>query len=306
MTRRGTWLALASLALTGCGWFSPKPALPKAIGLTNSEGEENDEASRAVRRADIIYFPVETLAAEGEAQIWKILERLRAGGHVFALGWQDIAQDQQDMLDILAKPGSGQNTEQSIYWNQPRPIREASHQILRATSGLRHLALGAPQAIRARLEKGAALTADEGVLVPKGYQLPANGFDDFAEQLMSRHLSESEVARLYRAHLFGQEFAAERIVTFLSAERGAKLLVFARRRDLAGASGLPQLVRQKLKVAQTIFDLDRDERGRPLLLTSVRFEIINSAPRTPGDLEGAFLPGPAAGGIVDRFLTPPE
>jgi hypothetical protein len=301
MVRPSIWLALASLALGGCGGFSSKPDLPRSGGLTNPETIEVDEIGRMVRRADVIYFPVETLAAGGEAQVWKILERLKADGDSFVLGWEAVGQEEQKLLENSSGATPG------IFSRQPRRTREASRNILQATPGLRHLALGAPRSIFSKLQNGEKLNGEERALIPGGYRLPANSLENFAEQLMSRRLSEREVERLYRAHLFGQEFTAEQITTFfLKAARGTKLLVFARRRDLAGPSGLPQLVSQKSKATQTIFDLDRNERGRPLLLTSVRFEIVNGAPRSAGDFGRAFLPRFFAVGIVGLLVPAPE
>jgi hypothetical protein len=86
-----------------------------------------------------------------------------------------------------------------------------------------------------------------------------------------KSLREREIAHLYKAHLFAQQFAAEKIVTFMREHEGSKLLVFVRRRDLVGEGSLPYFVAQKLKLRQISFDSDPSLRNaRPRLLTLLR------------------------------------
>jgi hypothetical protein len=83
-------------------------------------------------------------------------------------------------------------------------------------------------------------------------------------------LQERDIENLYRAHVLAGQFAAETIVNFMREHEGEKLLVFARRRDLSGDSGLPAFVAQKLKIRQIIFDLDRARNARPRLVSRPR------------------------------------
>lgn len=205
-----------------------------------------------------------------EQPVWKIMEALKRNESSFSIAWQAIGTEQQSILDEIAgKPGQLEDALNRLNWDGARQTREYSKSILRATPGIRQLALGAPIVTKARVQSGSRLNSDERAIVPRGYRAPANGLEDFAEQFAAtRHLREREIANLYHAHLFAEQFAAERIVTFMREHEGTKLLVFLRGRELGGHSDLAYFVAQKLKLGQ--IKLDRSPRGRAHLITSSR------------------------------------
>ena len=58
-------LSLLCAACLGCGSSSNKPLLPKQPA-NEAASSEQEEWQRTVEKADIIYFPVETIQASGE------------------------------------------------------------------------------------------------------------------------------------------------------------------------------------------------------------------------------------------------
>ena len=250
------FLLAVSLLLSGCGLFSSKPSLPKQAG-TESLPDNTDKWTLAVQRADIIYFPVEAIGAESVDQPpVKIVQALKNGGTRFSIAWQGIEHDKSNP-DIPSEPR----------WTYTGRLRDRCRTVLRQTIDARHLFLGLPAAIRAKLQRGSVLDDNEKEMMPRGYRTPANGLEDFAEQLATvRGLQEREIENLYRAHVAAEQFAAEQIVTYLREHEGEKLLVFARRRELGGDLGLPAFVAQKLKLRQINFELEGSRKAQPRLV----------------------------------------
>ena len=150
--------------------------------------------------------------------------------------------------------------------------------------------------------------------MPRGYRTPANGLEDFAEQLATvRGLQEREIENLYRAHVVAEQFAAEQIVTYLREHEGEKLLVFARRRELGGDLGLPAFVAQKLKLRQINFELEGSRKAQPRLVSSPRaggrigwFQVVDRAPASARDRPHRLLPWARACAVVSSFFAAPE
>ena len=99
--------------------------------------------------------------------------------------------------------------------------------------------------------------------------------------------ASADIAALYRAHLFSEQFAAERIAGHFQSGAGGKLLAFLAASDLEAGRGVPYFVTQKVQLRQLVFGSDR---GRPAtkLLTSGRdappgFEIVDRTPRPARD-----------------------
>ncbi len=293
----------ASLLLSGCGLFPSKPSLPKQAG-TESAVDDTDKWTLAVQRADIIYFPVEAISTEAiEQSPAKIVQALKNGGTRFSIAWQGIEHDTSNP-ETLTEPR----------WIYTGRLRERCRVVLRQTIDAHHLFLGLPAGIRVKLQTGSVLDDNEKEMIPRGYRSPATGLEDFAEQLATvRGLQEHEIENLYRAHVAAEQFAAEKIVTYLRERDGEKLLVFARRRELAGDFGLPAFVAQKLKLRQINLDLDASRKTPPRLVSSLRiggsiglFQVVNRAPRSGSCRSHRFLPGTRARAVVSSLFAAPE
>jgi hypothetical protein len=276
---------VAGLSSGGCALFSTKPALPRQVAA-DSAIEHTDEFTLSVQRAEIIYFPVEAIGAGStEQSVAKILRTLKSGGAPFTIAWEGIESSQppaQDSRgDVAGEPR----------WNYTGRLREHCKTVLRETLAVRQLFLGCPRAIIVKLQAGSVLNSDEKKIIPRGYRAPAGGLEDFAEQLAAvRGLQERDIANLYRAHVIAEQFAAEKIVSFMREHSSEKLLVFARHRDLSGESRLPSFVAQKLRARQISFDLGRSRNARPRLVDFSRIrcglswlEIVNCSPASAGD-----------------------
>jgi hypothetical protein len=251
---------LVCVYCTGCGLSSHKAALPKQAGSEAVNDYERDW-TLAVQGADIIYFPVETIGAvSGEDSAAKIVQALKNTGTPFAVAWQGIEPDDGD-----------QTSPSEPRWSYTGKLREQCKMVMRDTIEARQLFLGLPRTIRAKLQSGSVLASDERRIIPRDYRIPAGGLENFAEQLATvRGLQERDIENLYRAHVVAGQFAAEKIVAFMREDKGEKLLVFARRRELIGDCALPAFVSQKLRVRQITFDRDRARNTRPRLVSSAR------------------------------------
>jgi hypothetical protein len=293
----------ASLLLSGCGLFAGKPSLPKEAGSETPIGT-TDKWTLAVQRADIIYFPVEAIdtASIGQA-LTKIVQALQDGGTQFSIAWQGIEHDKTNP----AAPSDPR-------WIYSGRLRDRCRTVMRETIDARHLFVGLPVAIREKLQRGSLLDDNEKGSLPRGYSAPANGLEDFAEQLATvRGLQEREIQDLYRAHLAAEQFAAEQIVIHLRGHEGEKLLVFARRRELSGELGLPAFVAQKLKLRQINFELEGSRKAQPRLVRARRtggeiggFQVVDRAPGSGCDRLHRLLPWMRACAVVSSFFAAPE
>jgi hypothetical protein len=276
LNERSFFRALASILLGvllgGCELFSPKPALPRQA----ASAANPDELMSAVARADIIYFPIETFGP-AEHPVWKIMALFKRRDESFSIAWQGIEIDQQSILEeVVGKPDQLEKALDLLDWSGVRSNREYSKSILRATPGIRHMAIGAPRLIEAKIRSGTRLNSEERGMVPHGYQAPPNGLANFMEEFASRRrLPGAGITNLYHAHLFAEQFAAERIVAFMRENAGIKLLVFVRKQDMGGQGDLAYFVAQKLRVRQ--IKVEVNPRGRTDLITSSRSGVCSVA-----------------------------
>lgn len=251
-------LSLLCAACVGCGLSSNKPLLPRQAA-TEAASIEQEEWQRIVKKADIIYFPVETIQASGtDGSVTKLVEALRDAGTPFSIGWQGIEPDTGD-----------QSSANEPHWSYTGGLRDLCKMVMRETIDERQLFLGLPRTVRFKLQSGSVLSADERAMLPHGYRIPGDGLEDFAEQLAAvRGLQERDIENLYRAHVIAAQFAAEKIVTHMREHTGEKLLVFARRRELTGDCGLPAFVSQKLALRQITLDRERARAAQPRLVST--------------------------------------
>jgi len=259
MTRGPAIFVLLCAFCVGCGSLN-KPVLPKQAA-NEPAADRTDEWTRTIQNADIIYFPVETIGnANREDAVAKLVQALRGSGTPFSVAWQGVERDNDD-----------QRSSSEPHWTYSGQLREQCKMVMRDTIDTRQLFLGLPRPIRTKLQNGSTLGGDERQLLARGYRMPTGGLEDFAEQLATvRGLQERDIENLYRAHVIAGEFAAEKIVGFMSEHEGEKLLVFARRRELSGDCGLPAFVSQKLSARQITLDRDRARMVQPRLVSGRR------------------------------------
>ena len=251
-------LSLLCAACLGCGSSLNKPLLPKQPANETASSEQ-EEWQRTVEKADIIYFPVETIQASGnDGSVAKLVQALRDAGTPFSIGWQGIEPDTGD-----------QSSTNEPHWSYAGALREQCKMVMRDTIDERQLFLGLPRAVRLKLQGGSVVSADERAVLARGYRIPGDGLEDFAEQLAAvRGLQERDIENLYRAHVIASQFAAEKIVMHMREHTGEKLLVFARRRELTGDCGLPAFVSQKLALRQITLDRQRAHTAQPRLVST--------------------------------------
>jgi hypothetical protein len=260
MKRARVILSLVFAACFGCGSFSNKPLLPKqSTNETASDSDQQEEWQQIVEKADVIYFPVETIRATGsEGNVAKLVQALRDAGTPFSIGWQGIEPDTGD-----------QSPSNEPRWSYAGGLRDQCKMVMRDTIDARQLFLGLPRTVRAKLQSGSVLNAGERALLARGYRAPGSGLEDFAEQLAAvRGLQERDIENLYRVHVVAAQFAAEKIVTYMREHAGEKLLIFARRRELTGDCGLPAFVSQKLALRQITLDREHARTARPRLVST--------------------------------------
>ena len=90
------------------------------------------------------------------------------------------------------------------------------------------------------------------------------------EERDGRDFGDRSSPKSYRFRLMAKLFAAERIVTYMSAHPGSRMLIFMHRRDVTGTSGVPDFVAQKVQLRQLILDEGKGSGERPRLLTLTR------------------------------------
>lgn len=264
MKARLVFFAVVTLTLSGCGLFQRKPALPAPSAVHNEV--RNDEFAAAVRDADVIYYPLDAAKSSLDLTGWRLAETLRAEDGTRAVAWQTIDADQQAILDeIASRPDRRNAALSSLRWRLPASRRASALAVLRAASVLPQMAIGLPADVQRKLANGERLDAAEREALPNDYREVSGGLESFAERLAATHgLRGRDVENLYRAHLAAEQFAAEKIVNYLRANPGARLLVFTRRRDLS-ADGVPFFVAQKWSGRQLDFDQREHEEPARLL-----------------------------------------
>jgi hypothetical protein len=208
-----------------CSFFSRQPPLPRRAAVEPGGGDET--FTNLVQSADIIYFPVESVALlPRSSAAWKLLEALKRNGGSFALGWDTAVGDEKVRRALLSETGK---------------------------SCAQILALHAPPELVAE-------TSPE--LVP-----PPEDFEQFARRLSSRGLKEGALRAEYETALIRQQLAAEKIASYFKEHRSEKILVFLRRDEVRGDYGVPYFVAQKTKARQLILNPQRHREPGPGLLT---------------------------------------
>ena len=298
---RATRMALRTLLLlAGAGALvscASKPALPKRASIETAAARASQHDFAAlVPNADIIYFPTERAASGARSEpAALLLEALQRNGSRFAIAWDVIEAVQQPVLDSLVAqpPGARERSIRTLELAGTGRAREHCRAVLRdpQAAAIRHLALGFPHVLEAKLRANEPLTPEEQQQLGAGFQPPVGGLEAFAERLSTtERAGEGDVAAAYRAHLLRQQFAAARIVQhFQTGGSGDKLLVFLPEADLAAGLGVPYFVAQKLQLRQLVLGSDAGASGRAKLLTrgaggsTGRVEIVDGAPGPAGD-----------------------
>lgn len=247
--------------------------MPRRASLESVAAPDADEQLAAVvRAADVIYLPTDRLGSVLASEpAWKLMQVMRRSGADFAVAWDAIDSSEQSRLDewLNRRSSSADFPGHLDLFGNARE-RENCRAFLRQTRPLhiRHLALRCPQQLVEKLRAGNALTAADETLVPRGFDVPRDGLQTFAQRAPElRSASDIDRAAFYRAAVVANEFAAERIIDQLKEHEGGKLLVFLRRADLDNAQGVPFFVAQKLNVRQVVLDSKQPGGQRANLLT---------------------------------------
>ncbi|MEO7167329.1 MAG: ChaN family lipoprotein [Spartobacteria bacterium] len=273
-------LVLLAAALTsGCGSLG-KPPLPKfAVGAAPPPAAETTARAATLLRADVIYFGLTNRSAVNSRPAWRIVETLQSGGAQVALGWADLAAEQQPLFDQWQRQeiSAAQLLEELAAPERGDWLRRALR------PDLLQVALGSPKNLLRKIRAGEELSAEERALLPQGYQPRPEAFDDFADRVaLSPRLRRYDVARLYRAHLAAEQMIAENIVRFAGEHPGAKLLVFLPDDTMINPREVADFAGQKMKLRQMILDrATATPETRPQLLADRRrrlLEIVNRAP----------------------------
>lgn len=286
-------MAVAALVgiLAGC---AGKPPLPKYASVEGAaRGSSTENFAALVPDADVVYFPVESASHGGRSDpAGLLLHALRQTGVPITIGWDLIDASQQPLLDEL-QPRQAHAREELIArldLGGTGRAREFCRSILRSpeAAGIRHLALGAAPAVVAKVGAGETLDAGEQAQLPRGFRAPAGDYEAFAERLSSTRNTSGDVATLYRAHLFAEQFAADQIARQFQGTDAGKLLAFLSRSDLDPGRGVPFFVTQKVQVRQLVLGSDALANRRGKLLTQRRsgarsLEIVNGAPGAGGE-----------------------
>ena len=265
-----------------------KPPLPKYASVEAAARQSSEENFAAlVPEADVVYFPVESASHGGRSDpAAQLLSALQKTGAPLAIAWDIIDASQQPLLDQLqgAQGAAREEIVGRLELDGTGRAREYCRSVLRAAGSatIRHLAIGSPAPVNAKVLSGEPLNADEQALVPRGFRAPAGEMETFAERLAGTRPASGDIAGLYRAHLFSEQFAAEKIAQHFQGGGGGKLLVFLRKSDLEPGRGVPYFVPQKVQLRQLVFGSDRSPSGTKLLTDlrspAPRLEVVESAP----------------------------
>ena len=286
--RRARMLAgcAAALVIVGC---ASKPPLPKYASVESAARPSSAENFAAlVPEADVIYFPVERASAGGRSDpAAQLLTALQQTGLPIAIAWHIIDASQQPLLDQLQTTTQGAARESLIAQlnlEGTGRAREYARSVLRAPqpTNVRHLAIAPPSLVTDKVRSGEALSGDEQAQVPRGYRVPSGELEAFSHRLAATRAG-GDVAGLYRAHLFTEQFAAEMIARHFQSGGGGKLLAFLREAELEPGRGVPFFVRQKVQLRQLVFGSERGAAA-PKLLTIDRHSpsILEVVDGTPG------------------------
>ena len=273
-----------ALAVAGC---AGKPPLPKYASVeTAARTSSSENFAALVPEADVVYFPVESASHGGRSDpAAQLLAALQQTGAPIAIAWDIIDVSQQPLLDQLAgaQGGARESLIAQLNLEGTGRAREYCRSVLRAAQppALRHLAIAAPPALSEKVRSGEMLSVDEQAQVPRGFRAPPGELERFTDRLGAARAATADVTGLYRAHLFAEQFAAQRIAAHFQSGAGGKLLVFLRASDLQPGRGVPYFVPQKVQLRQLVFGSDRGAAAKLLTLerrSGRAFEIVDRAP----------------------------
>lgn len=309
---RSVAASVLALGLMSCASKPPLPKYASVEAAARSSSTENFAA--LVPEADVIYFPVDRASHGGRSDpAAQLLTALEQTGVPIAIAWHIIDASQQPLLDRLqtTEGAARENLIGQLNLEGTGRAREFCRSVLRASQGpaVRHLAIAPPSATMDKVRSGEPLSGEEQAQVPRGFRVPSGEFDAFTERLRTRRASDN-LAGLYRAHLFAEQFAAEQIARHFQSGSGGKLLAFLREAELEPGRGVPFFVRQKVQLRQLVFGPEDGAAG-PKLLTDSRqsgsiLEIVDRAPGATRDQAGLAFPRTCAVRVLGPLFIAPE
>jgi len=268
-----------------------------------------------VAEADIVYFPLERAASGARSEpAGLLIDAFQNSGAPFAVGWGLIDAKEQPMLDQLGSqsPAARENLVARLELAGSGRARDHCRSVLSdpRMAAVRQIALKLPDLTPEAMPVSGTSVADAPPRLTMHFRQPPAGLERFAERMTAAEsLSGRDVASAYRAHLAGQQFAAEQIVRHFQAGGGGKLLVFLRSEDLESGRGVPFYVGQKLSLRQFVVGSNAEHSGASKLLTDSlsvdqrRLQIVDSAPapaRYQSRLLFPWLRAPTVIGFLQR------
>ena len=236
-------------------------ALPKAGGpIPVSRLRDPTPAERAywdqLLLARVIYIAeTHNSNTDHEYQL-EVLKGLKARKTKFIVGWEMFDRTEQPLLDEwaarrLSTEGLLEKTDFQRHWGIYSVMYE---KILRWSQGeeVPSLALNAPDRLSHKLAQGEPLDPSDQALLPVGYQPLAGGYEHFAEQMGENVHTGANLGNFYKAQALWDQTMAMRIVEYLAAHPGEKVVVLLGRGHVDGGFGVPAYVAQKTDAAQLV------------------------------------------------------
>lgn len=261
-------------SIAGCSTTNSRLPLPKPAARGGSTGAEAPLPTTAARQpgpqeaafwetlaqANVIYISeVHTNDSHHEYQ-FDVMRGLKSRGVAFVTGWEMFDVSQQDLLDQwqrgqLASETLLDRVEWQKHWGNYSQLYEKMLRWSR-DERVRVIALNAPHALTSKLARGQSLEAADRAFVPTGFHPIPGGFEHFTEQMSQNpHAGAAGGTNLqnyYRAQSLWDQTMASRIVEFLRAQPGSKIVVLIGRGHVEGGYGVPAYVRQKMNVKQLV------------------------------------------------------
>lgn len=274
------WLLLAAALTSGCA--NPRaPSLPKfATGAGPPSVAAKAPQLEKLHEANVIYLEFAERVAPADRSTCQIVEALREDGEALALGWTQIEAAEQPILERWH--GREISTPQLLDQLGAALNQESLRCCLQLD--LPQVALGgSPQLLR-QLGAGRRLTAEERVLLPRGFRTPPEAIDDFADRASrSRRWRHDDFGRLYRAHLVAEQLIADQIVHYLRTNPKTRLLVLLPNDLMVDPREVARYAAQKMTLRQIILDRAGGTGWRQPLLahrSGGAIKIVDRAPET--------------------------
>ncbi len=184
------------------------------------------------------------------------MQTLQTGGQPVALGWAELPAPEQARLDAWKRL---EITSTQLLEELVRPERAALLQPA-FRPDLAQLALGSPRKLLGKIRDGAALTAEEEALLPRGFRAKPEAFEEFSDRVASSpRLRRYNLRRLFRAHLIAEQTIAANVVRFHREHPESKLLVLLPNDTMIDPREVADFANQQLPLDQLILD-----RAQPL------------------------------------------